>query len=259
MRPHAELEGKYEVIAGYRRIQGCIDNEYESIPALIKEMDDDTAILVMNDTNLEQREEHLSSELAWAFRSKMEVFERKRGRPNKDGEKGATGLHLFFGQKTQDIIGNEFGITGEQVRKYINITYLSEPLLDMVDDGKISIKAGVQLIELSDMEKDILASLIEQQDKGPTESQAKDIALHKGSPDFEKNAESILTAEKPKERKISFSGDWLKEVFPREATPKQMEAVIADLLSDDRVKAILDEKLASMDKGRTVRADEREI
>ena len=100
VRPHAEQEGKYEVIAGYRRIQGCIDNDLNSVPSLIKELDDDTAILIMNDTNLEQRDEHLPSELGWAFRAKMEVYERKRGRPSGKEKKGGHDVHLRVSKKS---------------------------------------------------------------------------------------------------------------------------------------------------------------
>jgi hypothetical protein len=126
-----------------------------------------------------------------------------------------------------------------------------------LDDGDMSVNAGVHLTELSEMEQSILCSVIEQE-KGPTESQAKDIVLHKGSKTFEKDIEKILSAEKSSERKITFSGNWLKEVFPRDAPPRQMERVITDLLNDERVKAILEEKLAGLDKGRPARAGERE-
>ena len=131
VRPLAE--GGFEIISGHNRVEAAKRAGLTDIPAVIREMDDDTSIIVMIESNLRQRESLLPSEKAFAYQMKMEAIKRKAGRPSQDNS-GQVDPNLSDKQ-SRDIIADETGDSGKQVSRYIRLAYLVPPLLEMVDEN----------------------------------------------------------------------------------------------------------------------------
>ena len=170
-------DGQYIILSGHRRATASellsFDNEgFDVVPCIVyRGITLEEATIIMVDENA-RREKLLPSEKAWAYRMKLEAMKRRAGRPSKD-ENCATMLHNFEKARTREVIGEAQGESGEQVRLYIRLTYLIEPLLQYVDDGKLGFRSATQLSYLSEDEQNAVLIKIRETYKFPTLRQAK--------------------------------------------------------------------------------------
>ena len=221
--------GNYEIISGARRYQGAIQNQLESIPAVILDLDDDEAIIRMVDSNI-QREYLLPSERAYAYKMRMEALKRKAGRPKKAEAKNSPKISANF--RSDDSIGEKAGISGDTVRNYISLTLLVPALMQLVDESKIGLTPAYQLTHLSPAEQDLLFETIESEQATPSLSQAQ--RMRRLSEQGQLNEDSMLSImmeqKKPVKRDVALSGDKLRKYFPKHYSPEQIETIIFKLL-----------------------------
>ena len=234
VRPCAE--GGYEIISGHRRKRACELAGLESMPAIVRDMDDDTAVITMVDSNI-QRENILPSERAQAYKMKMDAIRRKNGRPSKesaqqDEKKGAQLGHLFSGRKSIDVVAEESGTSRVQVQRYIRLTELSPPLLQMVDEKKIALTPAVEISYLKPEEQALLADAIASEQATPSLSQAQ--RMRQLSKLGALDADMILTVmseeKKPEKYDLTISGEKLRKYVPASSPPREMEDTILKLL-----------------------------
>ena len=221
--------GNFEIISGARRYQGAIQNQLESIPAVILDLDDDEAIIRMVDSNI-QREYLLPSERAYAYKMRMEALKRKAGRPKKAESKNSPKISANF--RSDDFIGEKAGISGDTVRHYISLTLLVPALMQLVDESKIGLTPAYQLTHLSPAEQDLLFETIESEQATPSLSQAQ--RMRRLSEQGQLNEDSMLSImmeqKKPVKRDVALSGDKLRKYFPKHYSPEQIETIIFKLL-----------------------------
>ena len=221
--------GNFEIISGVRRYQGAIQNQLESIPAVILDLDDDEAIIRMVDSNI-QREYLLPSERAYAYKMRMEALKRKAGRPKKAESKNSPKISANF--RSDDSIGEKAGISGDTVRNYISLTLLVPALMQLVDESKIGLTPAYQLTHLSPTEQDLLFETIESEQATPSLSQAQ--RMRRLSEQGQLNEDSMLSImmeqKKPVKRDVALSGDKLRKYFPKHYSPEQIETIIFKLL-----------------------------
>ena len=234
VRPRAE--GGYEIISGHRRKRACELAGLESMPAIVRDMDDDTAVITMVDSNI-QRENILPSERAQAYKMKMEAIKRRVGRRPKEvsteNEKNGSQLGTHFsGKKSLDIIAEEAGVSRMQIQRYIRLTELSPPLQQMVDDKKIALTPAVEISYLKPEEQALLADTIASEQATPSLSQAQ--RMRQLSKLGALDADMILTVmseeKKPEKYDLTISGEKLRKYFPATSTPREMEDTILKLL-----------------------------
>ena len=223
-------EGGYEILSGHRRVKACELAGITEIPAVVKNLDDDTAAILLVDSNL-QRENILPSEKAFAYRLKLEAIKRKAGRPSL--ENGDQIGHDFSGRKSVELIAENTSDSRNQIQRYIRLTNLIDPLLEMVDEKKISLNAAVELSYLGSKEQAEVLNSIEKEDAAPSIAQAAKIRRFsqngKLNPDV---IDSIMQEQKPEKVKITLAGDKVKKYFPENYTAKQIEDVMIKLLDD---------------------------
>ena len=215
----------YELVSGHRRRLAAQKLGLPTVPVLVQEMTDDEAVILMVDSNL-QRENLLPSEKAFAYKMKLEAMKRQAGRRSKNSPQLAANL------RTDDEIAKQAGISGDTVRRYIRLTNLVPPLLQMVDDGRIAFSPAVELSYLARDEQAELWDLIGREDATPSLSQA--IRLKKLSREGGLTAEklyAILTEEKPNQKEqVRIKTASLRKYFPRNYSVQQMEREILKLL-----------------------------
>ena len=219
-------EGGYELISGHRRKRAAELAGLEEMPVIVRNLDDDEAVILMCDSNL-QREKILPSEKAWAYRMKLEAIERKMGRPEKEGQVVPT-----FRGKTTDLIAKDAGESGRQIQRYVRLTHLLPELLDMVDQGKLAFNPAVEISYLDDQAQfDLLDALADTQN-APSLSQAQ--RMKKMSQEGDLQVEDIreVMGEEKKESddKVIFKGREIRQYFPKSYTPQQMQETILKLL-----------------------------
>ena len=228
--------GGYELVSGHRRKRACELAGLETMPVIIRDMDRDTAIIIMVDSNL-QREQILPSEKAQAYKMKMEAIRRKAGRPSKEeqisGEKNSVQLgQNFHGKTSREILAEKSPDSSTQIQRYIRLTELSPPLQKMVDDKKIAMTPAVEISYLKPEEQALLVETIDSEQATPSLSQAQ--RMKKLSQSGELNEDTMLTImseeKKPPREDITLSGEKLRKYFPRSYTPRQMEDTIFKLL-----------------------------
>ncbi|MDL2238531.1 ParB N-terminal domain-containing protein, partial [Christensenellaceae bacterium OttesenSCG-928-K19] len=220
-------EDGYEIISGHRRTQAAIDADMNSVPAIVEELDDDTATILMADSNLTQRTHILPSERAKAYKMKMEALKRQGYRTDK------TSPQLAAKFRSDDEIGKDDGISGDTVQRFIDLNELIDPLLDALDNKEIKFTPAVELSQLKLEEQSELAYIMETEEVAPTLAQAKTLKelSQQGDLDKGKIAE-ILTTEKPIDYKVVMKGNELKEYFPPDTTPKEMKETLFKLLRE---------------------------
>ena len=215
----------YELVSGHRRRLAAQKLGLPTVPVLVWEMTDDEAVILMVDSNL-QRENLLPSEKAFAYKMKLEAMKRQAGRRSKNSPQLAANL------RTDDEIAKQAGISGDTVRRYIRLTNLVPPLLQMVDDGRIAFSPAVELSYLTRDEQAELWDLIGREDATPSLSQA--IRMKKLSREGGLTAEklyAILTEEKPNQKEqVRIKTESLRKYFPRYYSAHQMEREILKLL-----------------------------
>ena len=229
-------DGGYEIIAGHRRRHGSELAGLSAMPCIVRRMDDDTATILMVDSNI-QRENILPSERAQAYKMKLEAIRRKAGRPAK----GAENLpeencdqvgHNFDGKRSVEIIADEAGESKSQVQRYIRLTELTPELQQMVDEKKIGMTPAVEISYLKPEEQQMLLTAIDSEQATPSLSQAQ--RMKKLSRDGKLNDDTMLDImmeqKKPEGYNVVLSADKLRKYFPRSYTPQKMEETILKLL-----------------------------
>ena len=211
----------YELVSGHRRRLAAQKLGLKTVPVLVREMTDDEAVILMVDSNL-QRENLLPSEKAFAYKMKLEAMKHQ----------GKATSAQVAPKLTTELIGNEVGISKDMVKRYIRLTNLVPPLLQMVDDGRIAFSPAVELSYLARDEQAELWDLIGREDATPSLSQA--IRLKKLSREGGLTAEklyAILTEEKPNQKEqVRIKTESLRKYFPRNYSAQQMEREILKLL-----------------------------
>ena len=221
-RPKGEC---YELVSGHRRRLAAQKLGLPTVPVLVREMTDDEAVILMVDSNL-QRENLLPSEKAFAYKMKLEAMKRQGHRTDLTSPQVAAKL------RTDDEIAKQAGISGDTVRRYIRLTNLVPPLLQMVDDGRIAFSPAVELSYLTRDEQAELWDLIGQEDATPSLSQA--LRMKQLSREAKLTPEvlyAILTEEKPNQKEqVRIKTELLRKYFPRNYSAQQMEREIIKLL-----------------------------
>ena len=225
-RPRAA--GGYELVAGHRRHHACQLAGLTEIPAIIRDLNDDEATIIMVDSNL-QREHLLPSEKAFAFKMKLDAIERTKGRPKNVGQV----VPYFQGKRSTEIVAEGTGESYKQIQRYIRLTNLVRPILDMVDENKFAFNAAYEISFIPSAHQELLIEAMDYAQASPSLAQARRIRAFSESGKLDSNVlEAILSEEKPLERKITLRDDKLKKYFPSTYTPLQMEKVITQLLED---------------------------
>ena len=229
-------DGGYEIIAGHRRRHGSELAGLSAMPCIVRQMDDDTATILMVDSNI-QRENILPSERAQAYKMKLEAIRRKAGRPTKKTENlpeencDQVG-HNFDRKRSVEIVADEAGESKSQVQRYIRLTELSPELQQMVDEKKIGMTPAVEISYLKPEEQQMLLTAIDSEQATPSLSQAQ--RMKKLSRDGKLNDDTMLDImmeqKKPEGYNVVLSADKLRKYFPRSYTPQKMEETILKLL-----------------------------
>ena len=226
-------DGGYEIVAGHRRKHGSELAGLQNLPCIVREMDDDTATILMVDSNI-QRENILPSERAQAYKMKLEAIRRKAGRPAKTEEKADENNSPQVAAKfrSDDAVAKDQGISGDTVRRYIRLTNLIPELLDMVDEKKIAFNPAVELSYLDEaQQRDFLEAMNDTQN-APSLSQAQRLKKLAQEGHFSYDVAFAVMGEEKKDEldKVVIKNDTLRKYFPRSYTPKQMEDTIIKLL-----------------------------
>ena len=220
-------EGGYELISGHRRKRGCEMAGLQTMPVIIRNLDDDAAVLVMVDSNI-QREELLPSERAFAYKMKLDAIERVKGRPKKVGQV----VPDFQGKRSTEVVAEGTGESYKQVQRFIRLTELISELLDMVDERKLAFNPAVEVSYLKRDEQRMLLEAMDAEQTTPSLSQAQ--RLKKFSQEgrlTEEAMSAIMSEEKMSDMdKVTLRSDTLRRYFPKSYTPKQMEQTIIKLL-----------------------------
>lgn len=226
-RPRAE--GGYELVAGHRRKRGCELAGKDTMPVIVRDLDDDAATIIMVDSNL-QRDSLLPSERAFAYKLKLEAIKRQAGRPSK--ENGDQVGHNSFGKRSVEIIAENAPDSRNQIQRYIRLTELIPVILEMVDTKKIAFNPAVELSYLKPEVQTLLLDAMDSEQATPSLSQAQ--RLKKFSQEGTLSVDvmrAIMSEEKKSELdKVTLPSDKLRKYFPRSYTPQQMEATIFKLL-----------------------------
>lgn len=222
-------DDNYEIISGHRRKFACEKLNITKIPAIIKELNDDEATILMIDSNI-QREEILPSERAFAYKMKLEAMKRQGKRTDLTCSQVGNKLE---NKKSLEILAEESGESKNQIHRYIRLTNLNKNLLDMVDIKKIPFSTAVELSYLKENEQEILYNAINEYGAIPSMKQAARLKNFSKEEKLDKNViDAIMTEETEVPIKINLTGKSLKKYFPKEYTQKQMEDVIYKLLDD---------------------------
>lgn len=230
-------EGGYELISGHRRKHACEQAGMETMPVIIRNMDDEMATITMVDSNL-QRENILPSERAQAYKMRMEAMKRRAGRPSKAASQGVTENggqdgHNLRGVKTRDLLAQAADESARTIQRYIRLTELSPELQKMVDEKRIALTPAVEISYLKPEEQALLVETIESEQATPSLSQAQ--RMRKLSRLGGLNEDTMLALmtedKKPEKYNLTISGDKLQRYFPRSYTPRQMEETILKLLA----------------------------
>ena len=222
-RPHKD--GGYEILSGHRRVKACELAGITDIPVVLKNLDDDTATILLVDSNL-QREHILPSEKAFAYQMKLEAMKRKAGRPSKENSRQIVG-----NLESADILGQDTGESGRQIQRYIRLTNLIDPILDMVDNNQIAMNAAVEISYLSSKELAAVMQSIEKEETSPSIAQARKMRkFHQDGNLSNAVIDSIMMEQKPETVKITLGEEKLKKYFPKSYSKAKMEEIILKLL-----------------------------
>ena len=221
-------EGGYEIISGHRRQHAAQLAGLDTLPVIVRNMDDDAAVLLMVDSNL-QRETILPSERAFAYKMKLEAMKHQAGRPTQDTY---SQVGNNFGTLSSEEMAEELGTSKNQIFRYIRLTNLVPELLDMVDEKKVSFNPAVELSYLdTNQQRDFLEAMQDTQN-APSLSQAQRLKKLAQEGHFSYDVAFAVMGEEKKGEldKVVIKNDTLRKYFPRSYTPKQMEDTIIKLL-----------------------------
>lgn len=219
-------EGGYELISGHRRKRGCEMAGLQTMPVIIRNLDDDAAVLVMVDSNI-QREELLPSERAFAYKMKLEALKHQGARTDR-----TSGQVVQKSKLSVEIVAEQAGENYKQVQRYIRLTELISELLDMVDERKLAFNPAVEVSYLKRDEQRMLLEAMDAEQTTPSLSQAQRLKKFSQEGRLTEEAMSAIMSEEKKSEmdKVTLRSDTLYKYFPKSYTPKQMEQTIIRLL-----------------------------
>ena len=218
-------EGGYELISGHRRKRGCEMAGLQTMPVIIRNLDDDAAVLVMVDSNI-QREELLPSERAFAYKMKLEALKHQGARSDLTSSQLGTKL------RADELLAQQAGESRNQVQRFIRLTELISELLDMVDERKLAFNPAVEVSYLKRDEQRMLLEAMDAEQTTPSLSQAQRLKKFSQEGRLTEEAMSAIMSEEKKSDmdKMTLRSDTLRKYFPKSYTPKQMEQTIIKLL-----------------------------
>ena len=224
-RPHKD--GGYEILSGHRRVKACELAGITDIPVVVKNLDDDTATILLVDSNL-QREHILPSEKAFAYQMKLEAMKRQGARTDLTSSQFATKLE----KGRSDVeLGEQVGESKDQIRRYIRLTNLIDPILNMVDNNQIAMNAAVEISYLGSKEQAAVMQSIEKEETSPSIAQARKMRkFHQDGNLSNAVIDSIMMEQKPETVKITLGEEKLKKYFPKSYSKANMEEIILKLL-----------------------------
>ena len=211
-------EGGYELISGHRRKRGCEMAGLQTMPVIIRDLDDDAAVLVMVDSNI-QREELLPSERAFAYKMKLEALKHQGARSDLTSSQLGTKL------RADELLAQQAGESRNQVQRFIRLTELISELLDMVDERKLAFNPAVEVSYLKRDEQRMLLEAMDAEQTTPSLSQAQRLKKFSQEGRLTEEAMSAIMSEEKKSDmdKVTLRSDTLRKYFPKSYTPKQME------------------------------------
>ena len=218
-RPHKD--GGYEILSGHRRVKACELAGITDIPVVLKNLDDDTATILLVDSNL-QREHILPSEKAFAYQMKLEAMKRKAGRPEKEN-------FVQVGQNkspynSRQELSEQTGESSVQIQRYIRLTNLIDPILEMVDNNQIAMSAAVEISYLGSKEQAAVMQSIEKEETSPSIAQARKMRkFHQDGNLSNAVIDSIMMEQKPETVKITLGEEKLKKYFPKRRRQRENE------------------------------------
>ena len=223
-RPRPDGDG-YEIISGHRRQYAAKLAGLETLPVIVRNMDDNAAVLLMVDSNL-QRENILPSERAFAYKMKLDAIK------NQGARSDLTSPQVAAKFRSDDAVAKDQGISGDTVRRYIRLTNLIPEMLDLVDQKKISFNPAVELSYLDENQQRDFLEAMDGTQNAPSVSQAQQLKKMAQCGEFTyEKAFDILGQEKKSEQDtVTIKNDILRKYFPRSYTPRQMEEKIIQLL-----------------------------
>ena len=232
-------EGGYEIVSGHRRCHASEIAGKETLPCIVRDLDDDAATILMVDANM-QRESLLPSEKAWAYKMKLDAVRRKAGRPTKENS-CQVGTNL----RSDQIVAQEAGESARQIQRYISLTNLLPEILDMVDNKQIGFNPAVELSYLDADEQKRLLEAMDFSQTTPSLSQAQRIKKMSQEEGITQEAMNVIMSEEKKSDvdKVTIKNDVLKKYFPKNYTPKQMEDTIVKLLDQWQKKRMREQQL----------------
>lgn len=224
-------DGGYEIVAGHRRCHASQRAGVDTMPCIVRDMDDDTAIILMVDSNC-QREHILPSEKAKAYQMKLEAVKRKAGRPSKNNS-AQVGPNLWASER----VALDAGESKSQVKRYIALNNLTPDLMQLVDDGRLKTTPAVELSYLTPEEQEEFLSYMEEEGCTPSLSQAQKLkAASKDSVLTKDKIHGIMSARspsvKPREPQLTIAVSKVERYFPKGCTSEQMESTILKLLEN---------------------------
>lgn len=222
-------DGGYELIAGHRRHYASELAGKETMPVIVRDLDDDAATIIMVDSNL-QREELLPSERAFAYKMKLDAMKRQAGRPMKENRDQVG--HNFSGKRTVELIAENAPDSRNQIQRYIRLTELIPTLLDMVDERKIAFNPAVELSYLKKEEQTLLLEAMDSEQATPSLSQAQRLKKFSQQKMLSLDVMRAVMSEEKKTDldRVTLKNETLRKYFPKSYTPKQMEDTIIKLL-----------------------------
>lgn len=221
-------EGGYEILSGHRRLHAAQLAGLEKVPVIVKEMDDDAAIIFMVDSNL-QRENILPSERAFSYKMKLEAMKHQAGRPPKEND---SQLGNNFGKLSSEEMAEELGTSKNQIFRYIRLTNLIPEILDMVDEKKIAFNPAVELSYLKPSEQKEFLEAMDYAQASPSLSQAQRLKKlsQEGGCTLDAMCEVMNEIKKDELDHVTIKNEVLRKYFPKSYTPKQMQDTIIRLL-----------------------------
>ena len=221
-----DRDGGYEILSGHRRHHACQIAGLQTLPCIVRDLDDDAATILMVDSNL-QREEILPSERAWAFKMKLDAMKHQGAKREIETSRQVVGK-----LEAANIMANEVGESGRQIQRYIRLTNLDPELLQLVDDKQMGFNPAYELSFLNPEQQKDLLSAIDYAQAIPSLSQAQRIKKLALNGEITQEGMNIILSEEKKQDldRVTLKHDTLKKYFPKSYTPKQMEDTIIKLL-----------------------------
>ena len=220
-------DGIFEIVSGHRRHHASMLAGKTEIPTIVREMDDDAAILVMVDSNL-QRENILPSEKAFAYKMKLDAIKRQGARSDL-----TSGQFVQKSKFSVEVVADQVGESYKQIQRYIRLTNLDPQLLDMVDNKTMAFNSAVEVSYLPETEQAKLYGVLERNECSPSLSQSQRLKKYSQEGRLDENViDAIMSEEKPLESKLVLKGDKINRFFSPSTTPVEKERIIMKLLED---------------------------